>query len=255
MRDKGKIGKIILIAVYAILALLSIGYGAMVKAVGSGTGFFFIWFCIGAIFVFFAVAVHFSLWSKLPKAVKGVFLAVLAIGLCFFVVVEAMIISHLHERGEESLDYIIVLGAQVTESGPSPILSFRLDAAIDYLNENPNTICIVSGGQGANEPFEEAVVMAIYLEMNGIDSDRIIEEPKSKTTEENIQNSLALMEEDSSVGIVTNNFHVFRALQIAKDAGIENPSGIAAYSPAAFLPNNLFREFLGEVKYMITRAF
>ncbi len=250
MKNNKRIGKIILMIVYILLALVSIAYGVMVKAAGSGTGFFLIWFCIGLIFIFFAVAVHISLWSKLPKALKGIFLALLAIGLCFFVAVEAMIVSHLNDRGKDDLDYLIVLGAQVNESGPSPILRFRLDAAVDYLNENPDTICIVSGGQGPNEIAAEAVVMADYLEEQGIDPDRIIEEPESKTTEQNITNSMALMEDGATVGIVTNDFHVYRALQIAKHQGLENPSGIAAYSPASFLPNNLLREFLGEVKFL-----
>lgn len=54
------------------------------------------------------------------------------------------------------LDYIIVLGAQVRKDGPSPVLKYRLDKAVEYLNENPDTVCIVSGGQGSNEPWSEA---------------------------------------------------------------------------------------------------
>ena len=39
----------------------------------------------------------------------------------------------------KNLDYIIVLGAQVKESGPSVILRYRLDRAVSYLKENDNT--------------------------------------------------------------------------------------------------------------------
>lgn len=67
-----------------------------------------------------------------------------------------MIIGEFSSTGKQNLDYMIVLGAQVHEDGPSVVLKYRLDAAIDYLNENPDTNCIVSGGQGANEPFPEA---------------------------------------------------------------------------------------------------
>ena len=49
----------------------------------------------------------------------------------------------------------LVLGAQVHKTRPSLVLQYRLDKAIDYLESNPNTICIVSGGKGANEPFPE----------------------------------------------------------------------------------------------------
>ena len=49
---------------------------------------------------------------------------------------------------------------------------YRLDTAIGYLKENPETICIVSGGQGYNEPMTEAEGMARYLEQNGIAAEK-----------------------------------------------------------------------------------
>lgn len=68
----------------------------------------------------------------------------------------------------KNLDYIIVLGAQVKESGPSVILRYRLDRAVSYLKENDNTLVIVSGGQGANEKATEASVMKEYLVNNAM---------------------------------------------------------------------------------------
>ena len=68
----------------------------------------------------------------------------------------------------KNLDYIIVLGAQVKESGSSVILRYRLDRAVSYLKENDNTLVIVSGGQGANEKATEASVMKEYLVNNAM---------------------------------------------------------------------------------------
>ena len=116
------------------------------------------------------------------------------------------------------------------KDGPSPVLKYRLDKAVEYLNENPDTVCIVSGGQGSNEPWTEAEGMAQYLQEKGIDTARILTEDQSQTTEQNITNSKMLMKEGASVGIVTNNFHVFRALQIAKKYGLSDVCGIAADS-------------------------
>lgn len=157
--------------------------------------------------------------------------------------------SFFSAKGSQKLDYIIVLGAQVREDGPSVVLKYRLDAAIDYLNENSDTVCIVSGGKGANEPFSEAEGMAEYLLEKGIEEHRIILEDKSTNTVENIQNSKALMKESyNGVGIVTNNFHVFRAVQIAKVQGLEGVCGIAADSNLLYLPNNVLRECCGILK-------
>lgn len=145
-----------------------------------------------------------------------------------------------------NFNYIIVLGAQVKENGPSAVLKYRLDVAIEYLNENPDTVCIVSGGQGYNEPFSEAKGMADYLKNQGIDVERIIQEDKSTTTVENIKFSMALMEQkNASVGVVANDFHVYRATQIAKKQGLHDVSGIAAYSSIPYLPNNILRECCG----------
>ena len=79
-----------------------------------------------------------------------------------------------------------------------------------------------------------------------------MEESKSKTTEENIINSKKLIaDENASVGIITNDFHVFRALQIARNNGLDDAQGIAAGSPPDMLVNNMVREFFAEIKFLL----
>ena len=109
----------------------------------------------------------------------------------------------MHAKADENLDYIIVLGAQVRADGPSKVLKHRLNTAIDYLEKNPETICIVSGGQGYNEPCTEAQAMADYMEAVGIEKDRLILEDESKTTEQNIKYSKKIYERRSKCG----NYH------------------------------------------------
>ena len=162
-----------------------------------------------------------------------------------------MIFSHFYDTGENNPEYIIVLGAQMREHGPSRVLRYRLDRAVEYLYEHPDAICVVSGGQGKNEPCSEAEGMAAYLEEQGIEKDRILLEPDSKTTSQNIQNSMNLIPQDAAIGIITNNFHLFRALQTAKKEGLTNISGIAADSSPLYLPNNMLREFLAEIKFLL----
>ena len=52
-----------------------------------------------------------------------------------FGTVEGCIISRMDENANPNLDYVVVLGTQVRKSGPSKVLRYRLDTAIDYLNE------------------------------------------------------------------------------------------------------------------------
>lgn len=243
--------KTIFTIVWMILAAVCLGYGIMVRAVGSGTGFFMVWLGLGILCILIAAANRRDLWKRAPDLIRMFITLVVIIGTGCFVVAEGGIISGFYQHGQPDLDYIIVLGAQVHESGPSAVLKFRLDKAVEYLEEYQDTICIVSGGQGYNEPFPEAVGMAEYLKQKGISEQRILVEDQSKTTEENLKNSRKLMDQDASLGIVTNNFHVFRAVQTAKKQGIKNVCGIAADSTKLFLPNNMLREFLGEIKFLI----
>ena len=236
--------KIILI----ILGLIAAIYGIFILQVGSGTKFWLIWEAIAVFFLLWAFLMYKNFFAT-HKVIRGIFQTSLTVGIIVLLTLVGLIAGKAVSKGEENLDYIIVLGAQVRESGPSTILRYRLDEAIDYLDENPDTVCIVSGGQGVNEPFSEAEGMAKYLIQNGIEEERILLEDKSTNTVENIRNSKGIIEGAyNGVGIVTNNFHVFRAVKIAKMQGLENVSGIAAYSHAFYLPNNVLRECCGILK-------
>ena len=71
-------------------------------------------------------------------------------------------------------------------------------------------------------------------------------------TSENIAFSAALIGgTDKDVGIVTNNFHVFRGVMLARHAGFEDACGISARSNVYFQPNNLVREFFGIMKDLV----
>ena len=145
---------------------------------------------------------------------------------------------------------LIVLGARVYESGPSRMLMYRLDKAAEYMNEYPQAVCIVSGGQGDDEPFTEASAMARYLIARGISPERIIEEDKSTSTNENIRLSSQLIPLDSTgVIIVTNDFHQFRASVYARNNGLEVRS-VSAFTPPGLFPVYWMRE-VGGVPYSL----
>lgn len=234
-----------------IIGILFFIYGILVSTVGSGTGFFVVWLGLGFMIIIFAFSLKIEFWQKVPLMIKGILTGVFLLGMIVFLCFEGMVIRSFRQNIQPDLDIIMVLGAQIYENGPSVALRCRLDKAIEYMEENEDTICIVTGGQGFNEPFPEAVGMAEYLKDHGVAKDRILLEAESKTTEENIRNSMPMIPEGSSLGIVTNNFHVFRALQIARGQGLKEVCGIPAKSNLFFLPNNMFREFFGEVKYLI----
>lgn len=238
--------------IWSIIGVIFILYGIALRLVGVGTRFYLIWPVIGGVCLGIAAALHFDIWSKLPILVKRLTILLVALSIGVGVLVEGIIFSAFNTKGKDNLDYIIVLGAQVYEHGPSRVLKYRLDRAVEYLDENPDTKCIVSGGKGYNEPFAEAYGMKKYLVENGVDENRIVLEDKSENTVQNIQYSIKLIDADNmSVGILTNNFHMFRGLNIAKKQGIKNVCGVPAKSSITYLPNNMLREGFGVIKDFI----
>lgn len=242
---KNKIGTI----AFTVTAVIFAFYGICVLAVHSGSPFYMVWFGLAGFM--FLLAVTFAAGHFLLILRRILLLLLLIFGL-FVAVTWGFIFTALHSAGKSGLQNIIVLGAQVKADGPGKELQYRLDRAYDYLEANPETTCVVSGGRGSNEPAAEAVVMEKYLRERGIAGDRILAETKSENTVQNLVYSKKLINPDKSVGIVTNDFHVFRAVHIAQKNGYQNVCGIAAPSNAFYLPNNMLRESFGILKEIVT---
>lgn len=162
-------------------------------------------------------------------------------------VIEVGVVSGMGAKGEDGLDYIVVLGAHLRGDRPSNALLWRIDAAEDYLRKNPDTRAILSGGQGADEEISEAQCMYNVLTERGIDGGRLILEDQSRDTNENIRNSLALMEEDATFAVVTNNFHVFRAVMLAETQSGRDVSGIASPYKNTLVIHYMIREIPGMI--------
>ncbi len=218
--------------------------------IGFGSYFFIIWGILGGILFINGLAMMLGFYKKLPKWLVRTGLGVVLFCVCIFLLVEGIILSRFNSKAKNGADYVIVLGAQMKESGPSAILISRLQTAAAYCKDNPNAKIIVSGGQGYNEPVSEAQGMKDYLVNRcGIDEERIIMEDKSTNTRENLKFSLEKIEKDHpKVVIVTNDYHIFRACFLAKKIGYGDVEGQAAKSFKSMLPNNMVREFFGVMK-------
>jgi len=185
-------------------------------------------------------------WRALPKLPRTLAVAGLCTGFALCLAVSGLMLRQalrFPPRGEALP--VIVLGAKVREDGPSLILARRLDAAAAYLKVNPGAICIVSGGQGPDEPTTEAYAMRKYLiERHGIEPERIIQEDKSSNTAENLSFSRALLGDQTRAAVVTDSFHQLRASIYAGKAGLETYS-ILSFTPPGLLPAYWVRDILG----------
>lgn len=157
----------------------------------------------------------------------------------------ADIINLIHLKKDAGLKYVVVLGAGLSGDKPTPLLKSRIDKGIEVYKNNPGSRLIFSGGQGADEVISESEAMARYALDSGVEADDIIKEDRSKNTEENIRFSSALMEgEDRSFAIVTNSYHVMRALMIAKRLRLKC-IGYGARTRLYFSLNAFLREYAG----------
>ena len=247
-------------AVLIALGVLSLAYGASIMLLWSGSAFFCVWYVLGAALAAVGAAMRTGAWARLPLPVRLCAGATGAVALLAVAALSACIVGAAGARTEgHNLDYLIVLGAQVRKDrSPSPSLRYRLETARDYLQEHPHTRCVVSGGQGQNEPCAEADAMAAWLEGQGIDGGRILRERRSVNTVQNIRFSARAIERTDGariagvrVGIVTNDFHEFRSVAIARKQGLPLAVPVPARSVAYYLPNNVLRECFGVVKDLL----
>ncbi len=216
-----------LTVLYALLAVACGGYFILIgHAARFGLSMSGIWIALA---IAFAAAAILNAREKTRKGVRIAIHSVFAIALAALIFLEGMVACEMHAYPKQDVDYLIILGARVEQDGPSPALQRRLNAALEYLNEHPNTIAIASGGQGADEPMSEAECIRNALVEAGIDESRILSENQSTTTEENLRYSMNLIgNPDASVAIDTNNYHVWRAVHLAEKLGYTNVCGLAA---------------------------
>ncbi len=188
-----------------------------------------------------------SLWKK--KLWKGVFsflALILAAAVIFTATVTAKMIIAANNPPEKETT-VIVLGCKVNPNGPSLSLLKRLEAAYDYLNQNPKLCCILSGGQGLDEPVSEAQAMYDWLVKKGIDKKRLYLEDKSTSTRENLAFSKEIIEKEAlppAITIITNDFHQYRAKKIAESYTMECYS-VSGETPFYLLPTYYVRELGG----------
>lgn len=195
--------------------------------------------------------------SPLPRGILRVMHALVAVGLAILLVIEGIILQGALEPTPAGLDCIIVLGAKVNGTSPSGALRNRIEAAAEYALANPNTLVLASGGQGEDEGISEAECIRRGLVERGVPEARIRLESLSTSTRENLQFSLETLEnpDELSIGVVTNNFHMFRALKIARSLHNGETYAVPVATSLFSLPHYLLREFFATCVGFVTGAW
>ena len=215
--------------------------------------------CLGIVAVLLFYALIPRLAKKSPRtarSLKRMVSTLLCIGILLAGITEYFILKASFGEPKESCSYAVVLGAKVRTSGPSVSLMDRIYGARDYLEAHPDVIAIVSGGQGPDEPMTEAQCMYEELVKLGIDPDRIWLEEEATSTWENLNLALNLIEEKTGlrpdkIGIISSEYHLFRASLFADSVGVESVLIPAKTSILSQRINHLMREVIGVWHYLI----
>ena len=171
-------------------------------------------------YTLWGIAVLVFLFPRLHRVGRIVLGVLVCAGVIVFAVFEIPVVRDARTDTDAHPDAIIVLGAGVNGSTPSLSMCNRLDAALAYLGANPDALAVVSGGQGEGEDITEAKAMADYLTAHGIDSARGYDPA-------------------NGVGIVTSEYHLYRAKRMVRALGAE-PVGIAAETTLPTMRVNYF---------------
>ena len=143
-------------------------------------------------------------------------------------------------------DVLLALGCRVRGDMPEEMLVMRAEAAAAFLLAHPGTLCIPCGGVvHADQTKSEAEAIREILLARGVEADRILLEDQSKTTFENFLNAKKLIDAlelpAPKIAFMSSDFHLLRASQIAKQAGLPCEA-LPAPSPERERIKNYLRE-------------
>lgn len=229
-----------------IAGILCLFYFVLIMSYVKHTEWFqFVWLTAAVMFLGLWRIMDFLQRHELPVLQNAVNLlfVLIAAGVLVMGYFGSQVIRDMTLQPRQNLEYVIVLGAQVRGTQPSRALRKRLDCALEYAQNNPGTVFILSGGQGSDEEISEAQCMYTYMIEHGIDAYRLLLEDRSTSTKENLRFSAELLDKEKNhIGILSNNFHIHRALLLAETEGYQHVYGIPAVSDTVMQLHYVVRE-------------
>ena len=200
-------------------ALCAAYFALLAVNIGIRGSFLFIWPVFSALFLLSAGVVGIFRTRSVSQRVRVTVITAAAAAVVLFFGTSLVIASYSYGDYSGSEKYGIVLGARVNDREPGDALTRRLESAYIWASEHPETVLILSGGQGEGEDVTEADAMETWLCDRGIPETRILKDPVSRDTREEILLSLRLMNPGENAVVITDGYHLFRARKIAEKEG------------------------------------
>ncbi len=148
-----------------------------------------------------------------------IFLIIFGINLYVKKTTKAQIVKDIDDFNVKDVDCIFVLGAGVRDEKPTDMLEDRIKQSIILYKKNISPKIIMSGDHGRNN-YDEVNIMKKYAIKEGVPSENIFMDHAGFSTYESIYRAKELFDVKKIV-IVTQKYHLYRSLYIAKKFGIE----------------------------------
>lgn len=150
-----------------------------------------------------------------------ILIAIIILGINLYIILSTkkQIIKKEDYTKLSDIDCIIILGAGIVEDKPSHMLEDRLLEGIKLYQNNISDKIIMSGDHGRKE-YDEVNVMKNYAIQRGVPSENIFMDHAGFSTYESIYRARDIFKARKVV-IVTQKYHLYRALYIANQLGVE----------------------------------
>ena len=183
-------------------------------------------------------------WMRIGMAL------LLLVGFSLFLVAEIPVLRDAHSDADTAAPYLLVCGAGIHKTTPSLSMLDRLRQTMDWLEQNPDGVAILSGSQGPDELLAEAQVMFTWLTQQGVDPDRLIMDAEADDSYQNIENALDIIAQNGGdptgrLAILSSEYHLHRLGTMARMLGCQPVLVAAPTSKLSLFVNYAIREAVG----------
>jgi uncharacterized SAM-binding protein YcdF (DUF218 family) len=187
-------------------------------------------------------------------------LCLLVLVLAYFAVTTFLVATWMGKDERRPADAIVVLGAAQYDGRPSAIYRARLEHAVDLYNERVAPLVVFTGGNTPGDRFTEGASGARWAVKQGIPAASTVVEDSSRSTFQNLAGAKRALAQRNPgrrlrVVIVSDPFHMYRAVRQARDLGLDaypSPTRTSPLSASkAKLTESVIREDLAIGGYVL----
>ena len=198
------------------------------------------------------------------RGMRRVLLGLLVLVLAYFAVTTTLVARWMGKDERPRVDAIVVLGAAQYDGRPSAIYEARLEHALDLWSDKVAPVLVFTGGKEEGDRFTEGGSGARWALARGVPEGAILTEERSRTTYQNLAGAKRLLERRDPGGgrhkivVVSDPFHMFRAVRQAADLGLDaypSPTRTSPLSASRLkLTELVIREDLAIAGYLLSGA-